>query len=165
MKTSMSAVQVAKTLDCHYQTAKNWIDTGEIPHYRTVGGHRRVSLENLAPFMINRGMSIPSALKSVAPAEFSKTQRHYPYEWEILDLFVTSCIVPNPDAQTPADQIFQAFKRWCDLNCYPQQGMIKLALALTKHGYKTLIRKGKTFRTGLQITGNPNNINNQNEEL
>ena len=43
------------------KTIINWIDAGHIKAYRTVGGHRRISREDLEAFMLRQGIPIPQA--------------------------------------------------------------------------------------------------------
>jgi excisionase family DNA binding protein len=46
---------------CHVspKTIINWIDSGHIEAYRTVGGHRRIKRDDLEAFMRKQGIPIP----------------------------------------------------------------------------------------------------------
>jgi excisionase family DNA binding protein len=41
------------------KTIINWIDSGHIPAYKTVGGHRRIKHKDLIEFMNRQGIPIP----------------------------------------------------------------------------------------------------------
>jgi excisionase family DNA binding protein len=42
------------------KTIINWIDSGHIKAYKTVGGHRRINRSDLEAFMKKQGIPIPA---------------------------------------------------------------------------------------------------------
>lgn len=58
----LSTTQVAGLLGVSAQTIANWIDNGRLPAGRTPGGHRRVSAQDLAAFLIESGLPLPAGL-------------------------------------------------------------------------------------------------------
>ena len=59
-----SPKQVAVALSASESSVKRWCDQGAIPTIRTVGGHRRITLDGLQEFLrkTNRGLDSPQAL-------------------------------------------------------------------------------------------------------
>jgi excisionase family DNA binding protein len=47
------------------QTIINWVESGHIQAYKTVGGHRRIQRSNLEAFMKHQGIPIPDAEQPV----------------------------------------------------------------------------------------------------
>jgi excisionase family DNA binding protein len=47
-------------LGVHFTTLRGWADRGEIPVFRTPGGHRRFSLDDLRRFLAERAKSTPA---------------------------------------------------------------------------------------------------------
>lgn len=47
-------------LGVHFTTLRGWADRGEIPVFRTPGGHRRFSLDDLRRFLAERAGSYPA---------------------------------------------------------------------------------------------------------
>ncbi len=47
-------------LGVHFTTLRGWADRGEIPVFRTPGGHRRFSLDDLRRFLNERAKSLPA---------------------------------------------------------------------------------------------------------
>jgi excisionase family DNA binding protein len=41
------------------KTIINWIDSGHIKAYKTVGGHRRINRQDLLDFMVKQGIPVP----------------------------------------------------------------------------------------------------------
>jgi len=66
----LTSIEVASVCGVSTRTVSNWIRDGAIPAHRTVGGHGRVSIEDLRRFLQERGMPVPEGLggaKSFAP--------------------------------------------------------------------------------------------------
>lgn len=63
----LTSVEVAAACGVSPRTVSNWIRDGAIPAHRTVGGHGRISLEDLRTFMSARGMPIPAYLGEPPP--------------------------------------------------------------------------------------------------
>lgn len=65
--------QVADALQASESSVKRWCDQGAIPSIRTVGGHRRITLDGLQSFLrtSNRVLSVPEAL-GVPDLQFQK---------------------------------------------------------------------------------------------
>jgi excisionase family DNA binding protein len=47
-------------LGVHFTTLRGWADRGEIPVFRTPGGHRRFSLDDLRRFLTERARALPA---------------------------------------------------------------------------------------------------------
>ena len=54
-KDWLSLKEASDVLGVHYTTLRNWADKGAIPVFRTPGGHRRFSAEDLRRFLEQRG--------------------------------------------------------------------------------------------------------------
>jgi excisionase family DNA binding protein len=63
----LTSVEVAAACGVSTRTVSNWIRGGSIPAHRTVGGHGRVSAEDLHRFLSDRGIPIPPDLATPAP--------------------------------------------------------------------------------------------------
>jgi len=48
-------------LGVHFTTLRSWADRGDIPVFRTPGGHRRFSIDDLRRFLAERAGSYPSS--------------------------------------------------------------------------------------------------------
>jgi excisionase family DNA binding protein len=59
-----SPKQIAAALEVSESTVKRWCDSGSIPMVRTMGGHRRITLDGLQRFIIETGreLRLPQAL-------------------------------------------------------------------------------------------------------
>lgn len=64
-KKVFSALEVANICGVVNQTAINWINAGHLKAYTTPGGQFRVTPEDLAQFLKERGSEIPSVLQEV----------------------------------------------------------------------------------------------------
>lgn len=58
----------ARLLGVSLPTVVNWIKARRLPCHRTPGGHRRISREDLAAFMLRHGMPLGAELADAAPA-------------------------------------------------------------------------------------------------
>ncbi len=58
----LTSVEVAAACGVSTRTVSNWIRDGAIPAHRTVGGHGRVSVDDLRRFLVDRGMPVPTDL-------------------------------------------------------------------------------------------------------
>lgn len=56
--------EAARLLGVSLPTVVNWIKARRIKAHRTPGGHRRISHEELAAFMLRHGMPLPGELSS-----------------------------------------------------------------------------------------------------
>ena len=77
-------------LGVHFTTLRTWSDRGEVPVYRTPGGHRRFTLDDLRRFLAERTDQIPAsddhaALVEVAVGrvrqEIQQVGNHGPGSW------------------------------------------------------------------------------------
>lgn len=59
MEDVLTVFQASKYCNVSSQTIINWIDSGHISAYKTVGGHRRIKKSDLEIFMKNQGIPIP----------------------------------------------------------------------------------------------------------
>jgi excisionase family DNA binding protein len=57
----------ARLLGVSLPTVVNWIKARRLKAHRTPGGHRRISAEDLAAFMLRHGMPVPGELSGAAP--------------------------------------------------------------------------------------------------
>jgi len=59
MDEIMTVAEASKYCNVSPKTIINWIDTGYIKAYKTVGGHRRIQKTNLEIFMKKQGIPVP----------------------------------------------------------------------------------------------------------
>ena len=59
MDDIMTVAKASKYCNVSPQTIINWIESGYIEAYKTVGGHRRIKKVNLEAFMTKQGIPIP----------------------------------------------------------------------------------------------------------
>ncbi|HDM09718.1 MAG: response regulator [Deltaproteobacteria bacterium] len=59
MEEILTVYKASKYCNVSPKTIINWIESGHIRAYKTVGGHRRIKREDLIDFMKNQGMPIP----------------------------------------------------------------------------------------------------------
>jgi len=62
MEGIFTVFQASKYCNVSPKTIINWIDAGHIEAYRTVGGHRRIKINDLEAFMRKQGIPIPEEL-------------------------------------------------------------------------------------------------------
>ncbi len=55
----LTVSQASKYCKVSPKTIINWIDSGHIKSYKTVGGHRRIKIEDLDEFLRKNGMPLP----------------------------------------------------------------------------------------------------------
>jgi excisionase family DNA binding protein len=65
----LTSVEVAAACGVSTRTVSNWMRDGAIPAHRTVGGHGRVSVDDLRKFLVERGMRVPPDIGSPEPAQ------------------------------------------------------------------------------------------------
>jgi hypothetical protein len=70
----LTTFQVADLLQVSTSSVIFWIDTDQILGYRTPGGHRRVLVKNLMPFMTRHKYPVPASVRVV--------MEDYIAEWE-----------------------------------------------------------------------------------
>ena len=68
MRSFYTTHDAARLLGVSLPTVVNWIAARRLRAHRTPGGHRRISREDLAAFMVRHGMPIPEELCGAAPA-------------------------------------------------------------------------------------------------
>jgi len=61
MDEILTVAKASKYCNVSPKTIINWIESGYIKAYKTVGGHRRIQKTNLEIFMKKQGMPIPEA--------------------------------------------------------------------------------------------------------
>jgi excisionase family DNA binding protein len=59
MEEIMTVFKASKYCNVSPKTIINWIESGHIKAYKTVGGHRRIKISDLEAFMKNQGIPIP----------------------------------------------------------------------------------------------------------
>ena len=61
MDDVLTVFKASKVCNVSTKTIINWIDSGHIEAYKTVGGHRRIRKSDLESFMRKQGIPIPDA--------------------------------------------------------------------------------------------------------
>jgi excisionase family DNA binding protein len=64
MEDILTVFKASKYCNVSPQTIINWIESGHISAYKTVGGHRRIKKTDLAAFMTKQGIPIPEEAPS-----------------------------------------------------------------------------------------------------
>jgi len=59
MEDILTVFKASKQCNVSPKTIINWIESGHITAYKTVGGHRRIKQSDLAAFMTKQGIPIP----------------------------------------------------------------------------------------------------------
>ena len=59
MEKVMTVYEASKHCNVSSKTIINWVDSGHIKAYKTVGGHRRINKSDLEAFMKSQGIPIP----------------------------------------------------------------------------------------------------------
>jgi len=67
MQSFYTTFEAARLLGVSLPTVVNWIKGRRLKAHRTPGGHRRISREDLAAFMLRHGMPVPGELSGAAP--------------------------------------------------------------------------------------------------
>lgn len=67
MRRFYTTFDAARLLGVSLPTVVNWIKARRLKAHRTPGGHRRISAEELAAFMLRHGMPLPAELSEAAP--------------------------------------------------------------------------------------------------
>ncbi len=67
MRLFYTTFEAAQVLGVSLPTVVNWIKARRLKAHRTPGGHRRISREDLATFMLRHGIPLPDELANVAP--------------------------------------------------------------------------------------------------
>lgn len=57
--------KIGRIVGVHHNTILRWIEQGKLKAYTTLGGHRRIWLEDLLEFLAVNSMRIPESLSSV----------------------------------------------------------------------------------------------------
>ena len=68
MEEVLTVFKACQYCNVSSKTIINWIESGHIKAYKTVGGHRRINKTDLEAFMKNQGIPIPDQ----GPAEMKK---------------------------------------------------------------------------------------------
>lgn len=68
MSLYYTTFEAARLIGVSLPTVVNWIKARRIKAHRTPGGHRRISREDLASFMLLQGIPLPEELSGAAPA-------------------------------------------------------------------------------------------------
>src|SRR5512142_81988 len=67
MRLFYTTFEAAQVLGVSLPTVVNWIKARRLQAHRTPGGHRRISREDLATFMLRHGIPLPEELADAAP--------------------------------------------------------------------------------------------------
>lgn len=67
MRLFYTTFEAARILGVSLPTVVNWIKARRLRAHRTPGGHRRISREDLAGFMLRHGMPVPDELAGAVP--------------------------------------------------------------------------------------------------
>ena len=65
-KRALTTHQVADYCGCHFTSVIRWISQGKLKAYRTLGGHRRILVDDLRQFMKTYGIPEPPELSQEA---------------------------------------------------------------------------------------------------
>ena len=65
MKNVLTTTEVARLLGMHANTLKNWVRSGKIPSYKTLGGHYRIRSSELVESLKRNGIPVPADLRDV----------------------------------------------------------------------------------------------------
>ncbi|NOX60861.1 MAG: helix-turn-helix domain-containing protein [Chloroflexi bacterium] len=72
-KRWLTLSEASKLLGVHPATLRHWADTGQVPSYRTPGGHRRFTAEELRAFLMRASISSPQDESASPEADLLKT--------------------------------------------------------------------------------------------
>lgn len=64
MEDILTVVKAGRYCKVSPKTIINWVEAGHIKAYKTVGGHRRITVANLLDFMKKQGIPIPKNLQN-----------------------------------------------------------------------------------------------------
>lgn len=67
MQSFYTTFEAARLLSVSLPTVVNWIKARKLKAHRTPGGHRRISREDLAAFIVRHGMPLPVELAGAVP--------------------------------------------------------------------------------------------------
>lgn len=67
MQSFYTTFEAARLLSVSLPTVVNWIKARKLRAHRTPGGHRRISREDLAAFIVRHGMPLPVELAGAVP--------------------------------------------------------------------------------------------------
>jgi excisionase family DNA binding protein len=67
MQSFYTTFQASRLLSVSLPTVVNWIKARKLRAHRTPGGHRRISREDLAAFIVRHGMPLPAELSGAVP--------------------------------------------------------------------------------------------------
>jgi excisionase family DNA binding protein len=67
MQSFYTTFEAARLLSVSLPTVVNWIKARKLKAHRTPGGHRRISREDLAAFIVRHGMPLPGELSEAIP--------------------------------------------------------------------------------------------------
>jgi excisionase family DNA binding protein len=87
----LTSFEVAAACGVSARTVSNWIRHGSIPAHRTVGGHARISAEDLRQFLSERRMPMPP--------ELTERQRPGPRHVDRQPRSTRSAIVRQPEKE------------------------------------------------------------------
>jgi excisionase family DNA binding protein len=59
MEDVLTVFKASKYCNVSSKTIINWIESGHIKAYKTVGGHRRINMTDLEAFMKKQGIPLP----------------------------------------------------------------------------------------------------------
>ena len=59
MEEVLTVFKASSICNVSPKTIINWIDSGHIKAYKTVGGHRRINRQDLTDFMVKQGIPVP----------------------------------------------------------------------------------------------------------
>lgn len=118
--TLLKTRQLAELLNVSVSTIKRWVDLGELPAKRTVGGHRLVPLSGALRFAIERGLPTDRLERfRVEVATASAVEEAGPVTWEglanalkrgrsaVARELITRAFASNHDAASLADDLIR----------------------------------------------------------
>lgn len=76
-KSVFTTGEIANLLHIHQTTVIDWVDKGILSSYKTPGGHRRISRDNLMSFLDEHNMPVPNVLtKTSSNRSEDEAHRH-----------------------------------------------------------------------------------------
>lgn len=75
-KVVFTTGEISDLIHVHQTTVIDWIEKGMLSSYKTPGGHRRISREDLLTFLAKHKMPVPNALIKPESAVALEKHRH-----------------------------------------------------------------------------------------
>lgn len=87
-----------------------------------------------------------------APTEVSDATREYRSEQDVVQHFIDERCAPDPGAETPASELYAAYKAWCEAGGESQLCKRDFGLALQERGFQKSRSGTKRKWTGVRFS-------------